>query len=66
MVSMTLSDTSCPLYDMLNKDTVYKLCDDPDVLPEPWYGQLMRGVQVLAYIVQIYHWIKKYNVTFDI
>lgn len=66
MVSMALSDTSCPLYDMLNKDTVYKLCDDPDVLPEPWYGQLMRGVQVLAYIVQIYHWIKKYNVTFDI
>ena len=66
MVSKALSDTSCPLYDMLNKDTVYKLCDDPDVLPEPWYGQLMRGVQVLAYIVQIYHWIKKYNVTFDI
>ncbi len=66
MVSMALSDTSCPLYDMLNKDTVYKLCDDPDVLPEPWYGQLMRGVQVLAYIVQIYYWIKKYNVTFDI
>lgn len=66
MVSQALSDTSCPLYDMLNKDTVYKLCDDPDVLPEPWYGQLMRGVQVLAYIVQIYHWIKKYNVTFDI
>lgn len=66
MVFQALSDTSCPLHDMLNKDTVYKLCDDPDVLPEPWYGQLMRGVQVLAYIVQIYHWIKKYNVTFDI
>lgn len=66
MVSQALADTSCPLHDMLNKDTVYKLCDDPDVLPEPWYGQLMRGVQVLAYIVQIYHWIKKYNVTFDI
>lgn len=66
MVSVVLSDTTCPLYEMLNKNTVYNLCDDPDVLPEPWYGQLMRGVQVLAYIVQIYHWIKKYNVTFDI
>lgn len=66
MVSVVLTDTACPLYEMLNKDTVYKLCYDPDLLPEPWYGQLMRGVQVLAYIVQIYYWIKKYNVTFDI
>lgn len=66
MVAQVLSDTACPLYEMLNKDTVYALCENPDTLPEPWYGQLMRGVQVLAYIVQIYIWIKDYDVHFII
>lgn len=66
MVERVLADTSCPLGDMLNKDTVYALCENPDILSEPWYGQLMRGVQVLAYIVQIYIWIQDNNVIFDI
>lgn len=66
MVEAVLEDKSCPLYDMLNIDGVRALMDNPDSLTEPWYGQLMRGPQVLAYILQIYVWIRKYNVQFDI
>lgn len=66
MVEPVLTDTKSPLYSLLNQDTVYALCENPDALPEPWYGQLMRGVQVLAYVVQIYHWIDAYGVTFDL
>ena len=61
-----LTDTACPLYDLLNRDAVCVLCAHPDALREPWYGQLMRGAQVVAYVVQIYDWIRAYGVTFDL
>lgn len=66
MVEHVLSDKTCPLYEMLNLKGVQAIIDNPDSLSEPWYGQLMKGVQVLAYIVQIYVWIKKYNVEFEV
>lgn len=64
MVKEVLKDKTSPLYDMLNRNKIKELTEDPDALSEPWYGQLMRGPQVLAYIVQIYYWIKDNNVNF--
>jgi asparagine synthase (glutamine-hydrolysing) len=65
MIQAVIDDKTCPLYEMLNIDEIKNLMANPDSLSEPWYGQLMRGPQVLAYIVQIYVWIKKYNVQFE-
>lgn len=64
MVKEVLKDKTSPLHDMLNRNKINELTEDPDALSEPWYGQLMRGPQVLAYIVQIYYWIKDNNVNF--
>lgn len=64
MMDVVLSDKSTPLYEMLNFNEIKKLMDNPDALSAPWYGQLMRGSQVLAYIVQIYYWIKDNDVQF--
>lgn len=64
MTEGVLADKSTPLYEMLNTEEIKKLMNDPDTLSAPWYGQLMRGPQVLAYIVQIYYWIKDNNVKF--
>lgn len=64
MMDVVLSDKSTPLYEMLNFNKIKKLMDNPDALSAPWYGQLMRGPQVLAYIVQIYYWIKDNDVQF--
>ena len=61
-----LEDKSCVLNEMINKSSIMSLIENPDSLSEPWYGQLMRGPQVLAYLVQIYAWIRRYNVQFDI
>lgn len=60
-----LSDSSTPLPDFLNTDAVRELMANPDCLNEPWYGQLMRAPQILAYIFQIYVWIKKNKVEFE-
>lgn len=59
-----LADKDCPLYEMLNTKKLEELMENPDALSEPWYGQLMKGPQVLAYVVQIYYWIKEYKVNF--
>lgn len=64
MTEEVLKDKSTPLHDMLNINKINELMQNPDALSEPWYGQLMRGPQVLAYIVQIYYWIKDNNVNF--
>ena len=61
-----LTDSSTPLREWINADNLYTIMQNPDSLPEPWYGQLMGVPQIGAYIYQIYAWIKHYNVEFDI
>ena len=64
LAEFAVNDKTSPLSEMLNKNSVRNLIENPDSLTEPWYGQLMRAPQVLAYIFQIYIWIKKYNIEF--
>lgn len=64
LVNTALNDKSTPLYELLDKNAVNGLIENPNSLTEPYYGQLMRAPQVLAYIWQIYVWIKKYDVEF--
>lgn len=66
LVENALNDKSCPLGEMLDVNAIYELMKNPDSMTEPWYGQLMKTPQVLAYIYQIYVWIKNNNVEFDI
>ncbi len=66
LVRRALEDKSVPLYEMLDTKAVYELMQNPKAMSEPWYGQLMQVPQVLAYIYQIYVWIKNYNVEFEI
>lgn len=65
LTERVLSDKNSPLSEMLSESAVRELMNNPDALKEPWYGQLMRAPQVLAYVVQIYVWAKKYNVEFE-
>lgn len=65
LVKSALEDKETPLNEMIDKTAVYQLMENPDGMTEPWYGQLMQVPQVLAYIYQIYVWIKNYNVEFE-
>ena len=33
---------------------------------KPWFGQLMTGPQVMAYLIQLDTWLNEYNVKLDI
>ncbi len=65
MAKEVLADKTSPLAEMLNQNAIFELMEKPESLKEPWYGQLMRTPQIMAYIVQIYYWIKEYNVKFE-
>lgn len=66
LLAIAHTDKSTPLMDWIDIDNLYHLLQNPDSLPEPWYGQLMGIPQIAAYIYQIYAWIKHYNVEFEI
>lgn len=57
----TLADHS-PLCELLNMKTLNQFLDNPKDYGKPWYGQLMAGPQMIAYLLQIDYFLKKYEV----
>jgi asparagine synthase (glutamine-hydrolysing) len=59
-----LSDPSSPLLPLINIDTVRSIAQsNMDIFDLPWFGQLMTGPQLLAYLAQIDTWLRDYHVT---
>lgn len=57
-----LSDPSSPLRPLLDRNKVRAFIDRPSDYGAPWYGQLMAGPQMLAYMLQVNYWLEKYRV----
>lgn len=57
-----LNDKTSPLRYYLKDSGVKEIINNPDGISSPWYGQLMRAPQILAYIVQLDYWFKEYKV----
>lgn len=49
------------LAQILDMDKLIKFIESPKDYGKPWYGQLMAGPQMLAYVLQIGYWMKKYS-----
>ena len=62
-VTRILEDKTSPLRDILDKSGVEAIIQQPDRIASPWYGQLMRAPQILAYIIQLDHWFRRRQVT---
>ncbi len=58
-----LSDSTSPIKDILDPDGVESIIQNPDQISSPWYGQLMRAPQILAYIIQLDYWFRKNTVS---
>lgn len=58
-----LSNNNSPIMPILDKTkTVKFLCSEHNY-GRPWFGQLMAGPQMLAYIIQVNYWLEKFNLT---
>lgn len=56
-----VEDKSSPVNRLVDKNKVYAFINEKKDYGKPWYGQLMAGPQMLAYILQVNYWMKKYN-----
>ena len=57
-----LDDPYAPIFYMIDRGAVRSLAASES--PWPWYGQLMRGPQTIAYLLQIDFWLRHYEVEF--
>ena len=61
-VKQILADSTSPVLQFLDRNKVEKFLAAPSDYGKPWYGQLMAGPQMLAYIWQIDYWMRKYRI----
>ncbi len=56
-----LQDPDAPILQLVNADALVGLLNAEYAWP--WYGQLMRVPQTIAYMLQINFWLREYNVS---
>lgn len=62
-----LKDPKSPLFQITDYNTVKEIAETKgSSFKKPWYGQLMMGPQVMAYLIQINKWMKDYDVRIEV
>ncbi len=62
MLSETLEDSNAPIYELLNRSYIREILDtEGKAFTRPWFGQLMTGPQLMAYLCQVNLWLKNYR-----
>lgn len=61
MLLEVLRDPSAPIFQIVNKNSLAALLNEE--YPWPWYGQLMKKPQTIAYMLQINFWLKHYKIS---
>ena len=57
-----LSDSQAPLRELIDSQKVNAFLQCPTDYGRPFYGQLMAGPQLLAYLLQINYWLETYHI----
>lgn len=58
---MVLEQKHSPILEIVDKQKVTAFLDSPKDYGRPWYGQLMAGPQMIAYLLQIDYWMERYH-----
>jgi asparagine synthase (glutamine-hydrolysing) len=62
-LSDILDDSTAPLHLVINENRIRELLNaSEDTFNKPFFGQLMQGPQMLAYLLQVNTWLKEYKV----
>ena len=62
MLSTIMNTPNAPIYDLLNKNYIADiLTTDGKAFTRPWFGQLMTGPQLMAYLCQVNMWLEHYK-----
>ncbi len=67
LLSEAAGKKSSPILEIMNKEKLVELIETTaSVFTVPWYGQLMNGPQILAYLYMVNLWLEKNNVNIEI
>ena len=55
-----LEDRSAPVFELISREGMVRILEEEPVWP--WYGQLMRRPQTIAYFLQVNAWLVHYNI----
>ena len=55
-------DGNAPVNALIDAKKVRKFMERPSDYARPFYGQLMAGPQLLAYLLQVNDWLGKYRI----
>ena len=57
-----LADNSAPIHRFLDRGKAERALSATQDNGRPWFGQLMAGPQMLAYLLQVNDWMERYQV----
>ena len=62
MLKDILDTPNAPIKQVLNEDYIREILNtDGSAFSRPWFGQLMTGPQLIAYLCQVNMWLEKYE-----
>ena len=57
-----MKDASSPIHSLLNSSYINEILEtDGKAFTRPWFGQLMTGPQLMAYLIQVNMWLERYH-----
>ncbi len=65
MLKDTLADPKAPIHMLIDRSAVEEMMDTVSIVT-PWFGQLMTGPQLFAFLLQLNMWLEEYHVNIDI
>lgn len=58
-----LDDPASPLHEFIQSDRIREIAASEEASSHlPWFGQLMSGPQLFAYLLQVDSWLREYNI----
>ena len=62
MLTDIMSNPKAPINYLLNRDYILNILEtDGTAFSRPWFGQLMTGPQLMAYLCQVNMWLERYK-----
>ena len=60
-----MENVDAPINKILNKEYIFEIINtNGESFSRPWFGQLMTGPQLMAYLIQVNMWLEKYKPKF--
>ena len=67
MLTNIMQNPNAPINDLLNRQYILEILDtNGSSFTRPWFGQLMTGPQLMAYLCQVNMWLEKYEPRIEI